>query len=138
MVLLSRLIRRWFLLFHWVAFAGLATELAKNPGFVSHSEAVPYPWLGVFEIWSILAIFTAILYAILRPVTFDNSWKRLAGAIAFVAFLLALCIVTFVTDMPGLYYVPGWYAITTLSLLLFFSFVRVATYLARRTGFFRR
>lgn len=112
--------------------------LAKNPGFVLHPESAPYPWLGVFEIWGILAIFTVILYAILRPATFDNSWKRLAGAVAFVALLLAFCIATFVTDMPGLFYVPTWYAMTTFAILLFFAFARAVIQIAKRTRFLHR
>ena len=123
---------RYFLTLYWLFFAALAVYLGQYPGYVLHPELAPYPWEGVLITCIALAIAVAILYAILRPGTFDRSWGRLAIALFYAGLLLLFGAVTFVTDMPGYYYVPAYFAAMTTLILLVRAFVMGATTLWHR------
>jgi hypothetical protein len=127
------LCRRYFLVAYWLVFAIWTVNWGKYPGLVLNPELTPYPWKAVGVTCGVLAIEVAILYAILRPVTFDRSWGRLGFALLFGACLLAFSALTFFTDMPGYYYVPAYFSvITMLALLLFTLLLGLAGLLRRR------
>jgi hypothetical protein len=112
-------VRRYGLVLYWLAFAVYTLDAARNPGLLLPGAPAPYPWRGVLATWLALAVLTGGLHAILRPRTFHRSWARLAWALAYSIVLLAASFVTFVTDLPGFFYVPGMFAlITPLALLL--------------------
>ena len=112
--------RRYFLVAYWLVLVTWAANWGKYPGLVVNPELAPYPWKAVGVTCGVLAVEVAILYAILRPVTFDRSWSRLGFALLYGVCLLTFSAFTFVTDMPGYYYVPAYFsAITVLALLVF-------------------
>lgn len=107
-------VRRYFLLVYWLAFVALAVDFGKYPGLVAQPELQPYPWKAVVVTSVLLAAAAAVLYAILRPVTFRGSWGRLSLALLYAVVLFVVGAVTFITDQPGYYYVPAYFAATTL------------------------
>jgi hypothetical protein len=111
---------------YWLVFALCSVDAAREPGFVSDPAHAPYPWLGLLTTWLILALETGLLNLILRPKSFARSWMRLSAAIALYVALSAFSTRTILTDMPGLYYVPGLFHLTTLVALIILAFV-VAT-----------
>ena len=116
-------VRRYFLAAYWLLFAVWTTFLGQFPGYVEHPELEPYPWIAVSLTSTLLAVEVTILYWILRPVTFHRSWGRLAFALLYVGSLFVFSAITFVTDMPGYYYVPADFATATLLGLIVFGFV---------------
>lgn len=52
----------------------------------------PYPLSGVVTTSVALALELAVIYAVLRPATYDKSWGRALGAasVAAITFLLSL------------------------------------------------
>jgi hypothetical protein len=124
--------RRYFLVVYWLLFAAMAADWGQYPGLVLNRELVPYPWKGVGIMWALLGVEVAVLYAILRPVTFRRSWGRLALALLYAGLLVAYGVVTFVTDMPGYYYVPTYFAMATMLGLLVFAFLLGLTIWWRR------
>jgi hypothetical protein len=114
-------VRRYFLAAYWLLFAAFTLYLGQFPGYVQHPELEPYPWVGVLVTWIVLAAEVAILYWILRPVTFSRSWGRLGFALLYVGALFVFGAVTFVTDMPGYHYVPAYFSAATLLGLLIFG-----------------
>jgi hypothetical protein len=128
------MIRRNGLVAYWLLFAVYTLYAAKHPGLVSDSAAVPYPWRGVVTTWIILAVATGILYAILRPPTFRGQGARLGLALLYSLVLILLAFVTFVTDMPGYVYVPGFFALSTFAALLLLAVGTAAFRLLRPAG----
>jgi hypothetical protein len=110
----AALVRRYFLLVYWLCFALLVVDWAQYPGYVSNPELRPYPWKAVALTCTLLAVAVAILYTILRPVTFHRSWGRLGSALLYAAAMFVAGAATFVTDQPGYYYVPAYFAAATL------------------------
>jgi len=124
--------RRYFLVVYWLVFATWAVNWGKYPGLVVSPELAPYPWKAVGVTCGVLAVEVAILYAILRPVTFDRSWGRLGFALLYGACLLVFSAFTFVTDMPGYYYVPAYFsAVTVLALVVLALLLGLAGLLRR-------
>ena len=115
------LVRRYFLVLYWLAFVALAVDFGQYPGYVPNPELQPYPWKAVMLTCALLAVAVAILYAILRPVTFHRSWGRLGLALLYAAVLFVAGAATFVTDQPGYYYVPAYFAAATLLGLVVFA-----------------
>jgi hypothetical protein len=112
------MVRRYALVGYWLAFALFTLDAARHPGLVSDPASVPYPWRGVVTTWIILAVLTAILYAILRPRTFRWQPARLGIGLLYSCVLLFLTFLMFVTDMPGYVYVPGYFALATFGAML--------------------
>lgn len=98
---------------YWTLFAGLAVRQAQFPGLVLEPVPQPYPWRGVFLIWAVLAIETALLYLLVRPIAINLPWKRLLALFGYCISLVMVSALTFVTDMPGHYYVPSMFASLT-------------------------
>ena len=103
---------------YWLLFAVLAAYLGQFPGHVRHPETVPYPWLAVILVCLLLAILLGAFYFLLLPPLFRFSWWRLPASLALGAALLAASFYTFVTDMPGYYYVLHYFSFFTALLLL--------------------
>ena len=114
----TRWLRRNGLGLWWVLFATLTLHSARHPGFVRDPTAVPYPWHGVVTTWLILAIETGILYAIIRPRTFNGGGRRLAAALLYAFVLCVHSVVTMVTCLAGYHYVPWLFAVGTMLGLL--------------------
>jgi hypothetical protein len=76
-------LRRYGLSAWWLVFASITIDWARSPGFVDNPQSVPYPWGGVVITWTILAVETGILYAILRPPTFVGTRGRLGAAMLY-------------------------------------------------------
>ena len=117
---------------YWLVFAVLAVNWGQYPGLIAGTELPPYPWKGVVITCGVLAVETAILYAILRPVTFHRSWWRLGFALLYGGLLLVVSAFTFVTDMPGYYYVPAYFSAATMLALFMFALVLGLAGLLRR------
>lgn len=128
--------QRYCLLFYWLVFAALTLYEAQFPGLMLHPEEWRYPWGAVFVVWALLAISVGILYAILRPASFNRSWSRLSGALAYSAILLFLGYISVVTDMPGYYYVFAQFSIATMAGMLVITVFQATSALwrSRRRG----
>ena len=126
MVRTAFMCRRYFFMLYWLAFAILSIKAANDPGYVLHPETAAFPWRGLIFTWMLLGVAIGILYIILRSLTLKKPWRRLVIALIFSASLLAICIVTFFTDMPGLYYVPTWFSLITFAGLVIFTLVLFA------------
>ena len=100
---LATLFGRYGLLLLWLAFAPIIAMAARNPGFVSHPEAVPYPWRAALVTWGLLGLESAVLFWLVR------SPRRLPVAFGLALLLLVGSLVATPTDMPGYEYVPGQY-----------------------------
>src|SRR5262245_28213554 len=123
--------RRYCLLFYWLVFAVFTLYEAQFPGLMLHPEEWRYPWGAVVVVWALLAILVGILYAILRPVSFNRSWGRLLGALTYSAILLVLGYFSVVTDMPGYYYVFAQFSIVTMAGMLMFAVFQAVSALWR-------
>jgi hypothetical protein len=132
LAVLRTFLRRYGLIIYWLCFAILTLRAAKYPGLVYHRESVPYPWIGVVTTWIILGAMTSVLYWISRTRKFRYVWQRLAVALVFALILLLFTFLTFVTDMPGYYYVPGQFALATTAGAAFLGIAYVVGALWRR------
>lgn len=110
---------------YWLFFAVLAVFAARNPGFVGRPELVPYPWFDLVVTWDILAILVAIFYFILKPAFVRGSASRLWAALALSLVMSIASILTMITDMPGLYYLPRYFSLLTFLILLVLSVFRI-------------
>lgn len=115
---------RYLYALYWLVFACLSVSAAQSPGYVLHPESVPFPWPGLMVLWALLALAVGVFYVILRPGVWETSWLRFGGALALSGALLMSCILTLVTDMPGLYYIPTSFALTTFSALTIIGLAR--------------
>jgi hypothetical protein len=78
----------------------------------------------VFVICALLAILVGLFYAIIRPSSYDHSWRRLIGALVFSVTLFIIGVFFYVTDQPGYYYVPFEFSMVSLALILLFIFAQ--------------
>jgi hypothetical protein len=99
-------LRRYGLVAWWGVFALGTLWAARWPGFVPTPQLFPYPWLAVLRTWGVLAVETAALYGILRPLTLPARPRRIWIALFLETILLAWRGLTLSTDMPDYYYVP--------------------------------
>jgi hypothetical protein len=106
---------------YWLVFAGVSIRSAQSPGYVRHPELVAYPWRGLVLMLALLALLVATFYLVLLPPRFRTSYWRLPLALALGAALLTGSILTFATDLPGLYYVPLLFSFLTMLVLLVIS-----------------
>lgn len=111
---------------YWLLFAVIAAFAARSPGYVHHPESVHYPWLGLVLMWAILAGLVAAFHLILRPVLVGSSPARLIAAVALSLAMSVASVLTMVTDMPGLFYVPQWFSLLTCLFLLTVGAARAA------------
>ena len=118
---------------YWLLFAMLTVYLGQFPGYVQHPETAPYPWLAVILVCLFLAILLAAFYFLLLPPLFRFSWWRLPASLALGAALLAASLFTFVTDMPGYYYVPHYFSFFTVLFLLVVSVSSIVGFIWRKT-----
>jgi len=117
---------------YWLLFAVLALFAAQNPGFVGNPDLVPFPWFGLFITWAVLAVLVSIFYFILKPAFVRGSASRLGVAFALSVAMVIGSILTMVTDMPGLYYMPHYFSLLTFLILLVISAFRVGRTLWRK------
>lgn len=109
----------WFgFVAYWLAFVALTARQGQFPGLVTHPELWPYPYIAVVIVCFLLAALLAILYFILRPVRFPYSWRRALAALVYSALLLLIVVPSAVTDLPGYYYVPAFFALVTFICVL--------------------
>lgn len=127
------MIRRAWPALYWLAFAALAFDAARDPGFVPDPEHQPYPWGDVAIVLCVLALLTAWLRVVWTPRPARPRWVRAANAGVFVLVMLFLVQGLAYTDMSGLTYVPAFFALATL-LLLVGRGVAQAIRAARRRG----
>jgi len=118
--------RRYFLAVYGLAFALYAADAARYSGFFVHRPMGTYPWVGLVGTWVNLALEVALLRSLLGPLTFAQSWGRLAAALGVYAVLGVLSAVTFRPDMPGYYYVPGQFHMVTFVGLFVFTLATAA------------
>jgi hypothetical protein len=122
---------RYCLIVYWAFFVVLALRQAEYPGLMLEPERWRYPWAAVPVVAVLLAALVAGLHVILRPATYHRSWGRLLGAVAYSAVLVALASFTVATDLPGIAYVPAYFAVVTFAGVLVFALVQVAAALWR-------
>lgn len=126
-------LRRYVWFGYWALFAAFTLYAAQFPGYVRHPEDEPYPWIAVFLVWILLALLLGILYAIVRPGTFQYQWGRIVGALGYTSLLCGTGLALFVTDMPGYYYVPAVFSFVTMIGVLALALVGAVTALLRWT-----
>jgi hypothetical protein len=111
-------LRRYGLAAYWALFAAYTMYMAQWPGLMLHPERWTYPWKSALAVCALLAVCVAILYVILRPMSYRHSWWRLLGALVYSGVLVALGISTVATDLPGHAYVPALFSVATLALVV--------------------
>jgi len=124
--------RRYLYALYWLLFACFSVSAAGNPGYVLHSEDIPFPWGSLIVIWALLALGVGSLCAILGPSVFKTPWPRYRKALALTGTLLVFCILTFATDMPELSYIPMWFSFITFAGLMLIGFFRAVFSLKNR------
>jgi RsiW-degrading membrane proteinase PrsW (M82 family) len=115
---------------YWIIFAVYTLQQAQIPGygFYLSQQEWHYPWDAVLKVWVLLAVLVGLCYAIIRPASYNYSWRRLTGALIFSVTLLVLAAFTYMTDMPGYYYVPFTFSMISLVLILLFLSMQVEVY----------
>jgi hypothetical protein len=108
----------------WAICAAITLPAARNPGFVPHPEAVPYPWRDVVLTWIILALEAMVLRAILHPAGPGRRWIRVLASLAGLGILLLGILQLGLTDLPGYSYVPGLFAVLGSLLVILFGLVQ--------------
>jgi hypothetical protein len=106
---------------YWLFFAVLSVFAAQNPGYVRHPELAPYPWLFLFAMVAFLALLVVVFYVVLLPPRFRSSYWRLPVALGLGVAMFVASVLTFVTDMPGLFYMPHLFSLITMIFLLAIS-----------------
>ena len=104
----------------WLLGAGFAASRGNMHGLVAPGidrATLPYDWSGVLFESSQIGVEAFALFWLLfkRP-----TWRPLARTLAAFALFLALvafCIATTVTDMPGWYYVNAPWTLLVLLML---------------------
>lgn len=89
------------------------------------------PWKGVLFVSVVVGVVMAVLYAIIRPATFDRSWGRLLGSIGF-ALAMSFLFFPLQFHMSGAFYVVGWFSVLSAFLLLVLGLVTVVQSLGDR------
>ena len=117
---------------YWAIFALVTLRQARFPGMMADLDEWTYPWGAVLIVWLLLAIFVGLLYGIIRPTSYNRSWRRLVGAIMYSVGLFVLAALTFFTDMPGYYYVLAAFAVFNLILMLLFAVTQAVSFALRR------
>ena len=113
----SRLRAHGWLVLYWIVFAYATIVAGRDPGFVPHREAVPYPLKDVVFLCVVLALLVSLLSFVLQPPTRWPRWSQVLVRVVYVALLFCMLAPCMVTDMPGVVYVPGFFAFATLILL---------------------
>ena len=65
--------RKYAFFGYWLLFAGITLYEAQFPGLVDPREKLPYPWREAACVIALLAALIGILYAVLRPQTYQRS-----------------------------------------------------------------
>lgn len=111
---LGPFLRRYGWVGYWLVFAALTLDVARNPGFVPHPEAVPYPWVPALVTVALLGVQAAGLNATLRPLSTTRSWRRVAAASGLALVFALLTLASLATDMPGYEYPPKLFALANV------------------------
>jgi len=125
--------RRYALIAYWLAFALYTLYMAQFPGLVYPPRPFEYPFRAVMMVWVLLAALIGILYLIIRPSTYQQSWGRLFAALVYSAVLLVLGVLSVVTDMPGYYYVFAVFTVVTMVVVVVFAIYQAAFTVWRRS-----
>lgn len=113
----ASVLRRYGLVGYWAVFAVWTLRAGEQPGLTPPGVVISYPWWGVEWTWIILAVDVSILYAILRPRTFQGSLWRLSAALLFAFCLASWEVMSVATDMPGFAYMPAIFSLITATIL---------------------
>lgn len=109
--------RAIILVLYWLAFACYSVVAAQHPGYGPRWLPLPdFPWFGLLVIWTLLGLGAFALHVI-----FGARWsyhRKLLVGLGLYGALAVISFVTWVTDMPGLFYVPGWFVLITFIGLL--------------------
>jgi hypothetical protein len=117
---------------YWFFFAVLAIYAAQHPGYVRDPARIPFPWLGLFSTWIIVAFLVYVFYLILCPPFAYRSVARHLIALSVSFLLCVISVFTLATDMPGLYYIPHQFALLTFFMVLLVCMINVGRYFWRR------
>src|SRR5690242_15087628 len=112
------MLRSYWALVYWLAFACVAAIAARDPGYVLRSHPLPpFPWVGLAVIWTILAAETYGLHFFLHRGPKDKSalWQLTKASLYSLA-LSVFSIATFVTDQGVLFEMPMWFAFVSFVL----------------------
>jgi hypothetical protein len=101
---LNKTVRLLVVPFIWLAFVPYAIAAGHNPGFVFPDPARPYPTGHVVAVCVLMAIESVVLFAMLRPTSYQlRDWRRALKVLGVLA--LAFFLEPMYTDMPGYVYV---------------------------------
>ena len=104
----------------WLLGAGFAASRGNMHGLVAHGidrATLPYAWSGVLFESALIGVEAFALFWLLFKCP---TWRPLARTlVAFALFLalVAFCIATTVTDMPGWHDVNAWWTMLVLLVL---------------------
>ena len=124
--------RKYGLLFYWLAFVAITFYEAQFPGAWALPEKWRYPWMDAVVVASVLSLFVGILHLILRPMSYQRSWGRLASAWLYCGGLCLTGVASFATDEPGYYYVFAEFALVTFALMSAFTMIQLIALAWRR------
>jgi hypothetical protein len=88
-------------------------------------EAPAYPLRGVLGLIVITSVEAMILYAIIRPRTYERSWKRTGTALLLCLPWLLVCLVTLMHQPPYVFLHFAWVLAVTLVLAGMFAYAMV-------------
>lgn len=88
-------LRTWAFMVLTIAAVANLFRLAQIPDeyriyFRGETPPFPYPWDDVFRLSVFMLLHATVLYYILRPESYDHSWKRSLAAFGLQAFVFYL------------------------------------------------
>jgi len=99
----------------WLLGLANAVKDGFDPGY--WGTYTVYPLVPLIKVSLRITVEAAVLYGIVRPGSYNRSWKRLL--IALVLFAFATSRESDMTDQPGLFYSNGAFLdLVVLALLL--------------------
>lgn len=126
--------KRWRGIFGvvWLATVLGTMPAALVPPYWAGRGLVPYePWTGVLLVSGAVGFMMIVLYAILRPGSFNRSWRRLVFAILFTLAMTFL-FSPLQLHVSGSFYAVGWFSVFSTCLLLLIALALAGGSIRRR------
>jgi len=98
---------------YWLIWVLVTLLQGRRPRFVPYPDMVPYPWFGVIATCGLLGAATIALKRMLCPRKGGLRWGHVAIAFLFAMTLFVGSVAAVPSDVPGYFYVPALYGLTT-------------------------